>query len=204
MAAHILVEASEVWDLFHREFFASNKPRLYERKIAENPELGTAIFMTGEEGKPNIAAYLDNEAVYEELCISELDCKTTVQKFYDDYLTEKFLNRYLDEDAEDDEDEQGTHFAQQSEIEDREAELDMAVDDFLSVAIDGLSLADFADEADVVCEDVKDHFCEYLARKWGLPIRRPMYLEDEDGEDFYAEYPYICMEFDDEDNPIYQ
>jgi hypothetical protein len=43
-----------------------------------------------------------------------------------------------------------------------------------------------------------------MARKWGLMIRRPMFLEDEAGEEFFEEFPYDCIEFEDEDNPIYK
>lgn len=198
MAQHILVEASDVWGLFQKE-----KEELsgHERKIADNPEFGAVVCLSEEQGKPNIIAYLDDEEVYEELCVSESDCKMTVQKFYDEYLTEKVLNRYFGEEEEED----YTHLEEQTEIDERESELDDAVLYFLEIAMDmsGYTLDDFTDEADEIYEDVKDHFLEYLARKWGLPIRRPMYLEDEDGEEFFEEYPYDCMEFDDEDNPIY-
>ncbi len=197
MAQHIIVQASEVWGLFQREREAL---ATHQRKIGENPEFGAEVFLEESDGKPNIVAYLDDEEVYSELCVSESDCKTTVQKFYDEYLTEKVLNRYFGEDEEDD----YTHFEEQSEIDDREAELDMAVEDFLSIALDGFNLDDVVDMSDEICEDIKEHFLEYLARKWSLPIRRPMYLEDEDGEEFFEEYPYECMEFEDEDNPIYK
>ena len=55
-----------------------------------------------------------------------------------------------------------------------------------------------------VYDDLKEHFLEYMARKWGLVIHRPMFLEDENGEEFYEDYPYDCIEFEDEDNPIYK
>lgn len=196
MAQHIFVEASEVWGLFQRE---KEELKRHERKIAENPEFGAAIYLTEENDRPSIVAYLDDEQVYAELCVSESDCRTTVQKFYSEYLTDKVLERYFGEDEDD-----YTHFEEQSEIDDREAELDMAVEDFIGVVLDGFCLDEVADISDEICEDVKEHFLEYLARKWSLPIRRPMYLEDEDGEEFFEEYPYECMEFDDEDNPIYK
>lgn len=197
MAQHIIVQSSEVWGLFQREREAL---ATHQMKIGENPEFGAEVFLEESGGKPNIVAYLDDEEVYSELCVSESDCKTTVQKFYDEYLTEKVLNRYFGEDEEDD----YTHFEEQSEIDDREAELDMAVEDFLGVVLEGFSLDDVVDVSDEICEDIKEHFLEYLARKWCLHIRRPMYLEDEYGEEFFEEYPYECMEFDDEDNPIYK
>lgn len=197
MAQHIIVQSSEVWGLFQRE---REVLATHQMKIGENPEFGAEVFLEESGGKPNIVAYLDDEEVYSELCVSESDCKTTVQKFYDEYLTEKVLNRYFGEEEEYD----YTHFEEQSEIDDREAELDMAVEDFLGVVLEDFSLDDVVDVSDEICEDIKEHFLEYLARKWCLHIRRPMYLEDEDGEEFFEEYPYECMEFDDEDNPIYK
>lgn len=201
MAQHIIVQASEVWDLFQRkrEFLETN-----QMKIAENNEFGVEIFLEESRGKPNIIAYLDDDEIYSELCMSESDCEITVQMFYDEYLTEKIINKYFGEQEDGCAYDGLTHFEKQSEIDSREAELDMAVEDFLSVALDGFVLDDVVDISGVICEDVKEHFLEYLARKWRLHIRRPMYLEDDGGEEFFEEYPYECMEFDDEDNPIYK
>ena len=100
-------------------------------------------------------------------------------------------------------DEEESLLEQQDAIEEREMELDIAVSEFISAVLGGDAYLDSEDYDDII-EDCKDHFLEYLARKHGLDIFRPMVLEDEDGEDFYEEYPYECMEFDDEDNPIYQ
>ena len=59
------------------------------------------------------------------------------------------------------------------------------------------------DVIEEIADDVKEHTLEYIARRHGLPIYRPMYLEDEDGKDFYSEYPYEEMIFEDY-NPIYE
>ena len=68
--------------------------------------------------------------------------------------------------------------------------------------IDILGDSYFEDDIDDAIVDVKEHMLEYMARKPGLLIYRPMYLEDEDGKDFYSEYPYEEMIFED-CNPIY-
>ena len=201
--AQIYVDASDIWDLFQKE-----KKLLedHERKIAECPEYGTEIYLTGENGYPCIVVYADDDMVYTEICVSPADCKSVAQSIYNDYLTEKVLQKYLDE--LDEEESDGCDDDQLAgrlvDIEDREADLDMAVFDFVNTALDRLCIEEYMDESDEMCADVKDHFLEYLARKWGLPIYRPMYLVEEDGAEFYTEYPYECMEFDDEDNPIYK
>ena len=96
----------------------------------------------------------------------------------------------------------------EEEIEDaiteREDELDQAVMDFLATVLgEGFYDLDSDSNGEIV-EDCKEHFLEYIARKFSISIYRPMYLEDEDGTDFYTDTPYENMVFDDEDNPIYK
>ena len=43
---------------------------------------------------------------------------------------------------------------------------------------------------------LKDHVCEWLYQECRLSVNRPMFLEDENGDEFYEEFPYDCMEFD--------
>lgn len=76
--------------------------------------------------------------------------------------------------------------------------------DYISALMDESIDALGADESFEIAEDVLDHMCEYLYRKYGISARRPMILEDENGEEFFEEYPYECMEFDDPDNPVYE
>lgn len=194
MAQHILVDASEVWGLFQRE-----KEMLSSRqkKIAENPEFGAEIYLEEVNGRPRIVAYLDDEEVYGEFCVNADDCRTTARNIYSSYLTENVLNYYFSEEDE--------VIEQEMEIDDRESELDMAFCECLDIILDSaVAHTTGWNNVDEIYEDIKEHTLEYMARRWGLPIRRPMFLEDENGETFYEEYPYECMEFDDEDNPIYK
>ena len=90
------------------------------------------------------------------------------------------------------------------EIERSEGALDEAVEYFISSILDDEHSV-FGDVPipEYVIKDCKEHFLEYLYRKHKFNIRRPMVLEDESGEDFYEEYPYPCLVFEDESNPIY-
>jgi len=193
MAKKIILEPSEVWD-----YFQANKPRLRcaEHEIASNDEYGISIYLTDDgHVEPEIVVEADGTEVYSETCISSKDCAITVRDIYDKYLTDEVIS-VLSTLADDESSEQ------EDAIFERETELDEAVMAFIDTATECSIYSDILNDEELL-SDVKEHFLEYLYRKWELPIRRPMFLEDEDGNEFYEEYPYDCMVFDDEDNPIY-
>lgn len=198
----IIVQPEDVWSLFQREQWVL---RTQLKKIAENPEFSVVVYLTVEQGMAQIVVYVDDNEFFSEMCVSESDCTRTVRKVYENYLTSRIMNELFGEEYEGEQNEEEySRYKIETEIDDRENELNIAVSDFLSTVLDGISIEDITDEADLIYDDIKEHFLEYLARKWDLPIRRPMYLEDESGEEFFEEYPYECMEFDDEDNPVYK
>lgn len=197
MQVKIIVRAVDVWD-----YFQKNKTSIGEKEhiIAENKEFGVVISLTKEDDLPCFIVTADDYQYAEEKAVSENDCKTTVSNLYDYYLTEKFLSG---DDSSDEEDE--SLLDQEDMISAREEELDEAVVLFLDTIMEDDICNILGDETDEVCEDVKDHILEYLYRKHRLSPRRPMVLEDEDTkEDFFEEYPYGSMVFDDEDNPMYK
>ncbi len=198
----IIIPAEDVWKTAQSEWA---QLRTHLKKIAENPEFGVVIYITVDSELAQIVVYIDDNEFYSEQCVSELDCKTTARKIYDEYLGEKVLNKFLGEEEDDEEldDEEYTRYEEESEIDEREAEIYEAVVSFMSTILE-TDIDSFVDDEDLIYEDCAEHFLEYLSRKWGFEIRRPMYLEDENGEEFYEEYPYECMEFEDEDNPIYK
>lgn len=101
---------------------------------------------------------------------------------------------YVEDDSEEEYDDE------QMLIDEREEEIDSAVREFVNIVSD-TGCYNLTDEA---MDDLKEHFLEYMYRKWGIGIYRPMYLEDADtGEDYFTEYPYDDMVFED-DNPIYK
>lgn len=187
-----ILEPSGVW-----EYFQENCDDLRDMMflVAENDEYGTEIYITNDGGLPAVIVTADGVQVFEEAIVSERDCEKTVGKAYDTYLTEAAVQALLEDMyLEDDE---------ELSINEREEELNDAIYDFLIVVLDGF-LDENSCDYDKLCEDLKDHFCEYIARKHELPVRRPMYLEYEDGRTEYEEYPYEHMDFEDEDNPIYE
>lgn len=197
MAQKIIIEPKKLWD-YYLQRKSSLESTMFE--IANNEQYGIAVYLSEDERRcPCITVEADDSEVYSERIVSETDAEKTCSKIYDKYLTDKVVD-ILTEIAEDEEE---SLLEQQDTIEEREMELDIAVSEFISAVLGGDAYLD-GEDYDGIIEDCKDHFLEYLARKHGLDIFRPMVLEDEDGEEFYEEYPYECMEFDDEGNPIYQ
>lgn len=199
MSQRIVVEARDVWDYAQKY---KERLRTSMHEIASNSDFGIVIYITIAEGKdrPEIVVSADGDEVYFEGVISAEDCRETVDRIYDKYLTSTVIS-ILSGDSDDEAEDDYSQFALEDQIAAREAELDDALYMFLGTVCDDESCASLDEE---MIEDVKEHFLEYLARKWDLLIRRPMFLEDEDGEDFFEEYPYEYMAFDDEDNPIYK
>jgi len=197
MAQKIILQPDEVWDYFveHEE---ECDECMFE--IASCSEYGTAVYLSrSSKGIGCITVEADDQEVYNEEVIDAEDTKKTVQKVYDDYLTDKVIEILSDFEPQEDD----TLQDQEDEIAMREEELDNLIWDFVMGVFGGETYADF-DCAGEVLDDLKDHFLEYMYRKHGFDIYRPMVLEDEDGTEFFEEYPYEHMEFDDEDNPMYK
>lgn len=198
MAAKITVSASDVWGYFQE---AKEDLKSHMHQIAGNPEYGVVIFVTEDQSLPSIVVTVDDVPVYEETAVDVLNCQKTVEKIYDDYLTSKIFASLL---GGDDDSEELTALDIEDMIDERESELDAAVYEFVMTAIQGAYFDDYTSDFDDICEDLKEHFLEYMARKHGLPVYRPMMLEYDDGTEEMSEYPYEDMEFDDPDNPLYK
>lgn len=196
MCKNITVPADDVWTYFE---LRSKELKNSMCKIAENEEYGVAIYLTEHNGLPYVFIFADDIQMLDEEFENEKDCGKRMREIYNNYLSARVLDMMSGED----EDPDNPEISEEDEIYERELELECAVTDFLNVALDGYMDTE-SEKLDNIIEDCKDHFCEYLARKHDLPIRRPMYLEYEDGTEEYDEFPYENMEFEDEDNPIYK
>ena len=107
---------TEVWGLFNRK--KQELSAIYER-IACNSDIGIEIYLSAEErgtgSFPCISVFQDDNEIYSEVCLDEIDCERTTKKIFDEYLSaERLINRLADESDEED---------QQEEIETREEEL---------------------------------------------------------------------------------
>lgn len=166
--------------------------------IAKHPNYGIYIYATCECGQFKVEVHADDIMIYDEEIFHEQDCIRTITHVYDEYLSDNVSSFLPDKDDEDDTSENS---AEDEEIEIREEEIECLFEDMLIGLLGTLNLRNLDDE---VVEDIREHTLEYMTRKHKIKIYRPMWLEDEDGEDFYEEYPYECMEFEDKDNPLYK
>lgn len=187
MATKITVAPSDVWGYFHahKDKFGSD---MY--LIAESGDGLTGIYITEQDGDPQFIVESSNEVIDEDMAVTKIDCEETAKKLYADYLgydADDDLPLYDEEENE------------KETINEREEELDLI---FQNLVLDILGDNYPEDNIDDITDDIKEHVLEYMARRHGLTIYRPMFLEDEDGVDFYSEYPYEEMIFED-CNPIY-
>ncbi len=195
----IYYEPAELWDLYNK-----NKDELVTktRVIAENPDFDVMVFLTSEQrGKfilPNILVWEDCAEIYNECAVGEDDLISTAESIYAKYLDDDaILKRHFGEDdADADEDKEENE--QELEIDRRESELYDAAEDFLYTVTGGQleKIAGFS-ETDKIIGDLINRTCEWLSMEHGISVFRPMMLEDEDGEEFYDEYPYDLLTFED-------
>lgn len=184
MAERIIVEANDVWDYF---LWQKHELQGSMKEIAKNDEYGVEIYLTSDKDLPLIVVTADDEEVYEEHIISRHDCATTVKDIYDEYLTSNAIKALTGDDNE------YTAAEEMEMIDDRESELTDAV--YVLLLEFAANIFEVAEDADELCEGIKDLICEYLYRKHGISVYRPMYLEDEDGTDEFVEFPYPEIEF---------
>jgi hypothetical protein len=191
---NILLTAGEVWGYFRQH---KEELRKESHIIAENEEYGVHITITEEHEMPLFEVTVNEVQYAEESATSGADCEKVVEELYDTYLTEEFLKLRSDEEFQE----------QDDMILERESELDDAIILLLDTILEDDSMMILQGkgiELDELCNDLKDSIFEYLARKYNLEsIRRPMFLEDDETqEDFFTEYPYECMVYDDEENSV--
>lgn len=173
---NVILEPSEVWD-----YFEQNVEKLHSsyHLIASNNEYGAEIYITvNSYGEAQIIAELDGDRMETTTVFNAEECEKVCRSVYDDYLTPSAVSSAVEE---------------ESLIEAREQELDDAVYNFLMDVLD-----EYQDDMDELVETAKEHFLEFMAREMKLPVYRPMHLVDEDGEEFFSEYPYEDMIYDDE------
>lgn len=189
MAQQIFITPEKLWDYYleHEEELQYSRKTGYRGDvIAQNDDSGIVVLITNDDGIGKIVVYADGVQIYSEEVVSDADCRVTAAKIYNEYTTKDVLETL----SALGDDEGFTRFEMEDMISEREDELDMVFDDLLS------ALGIPYDEE--ILGDVKEHTLEYIYRKFGVEIYRPMFLEDENGEEFFEEFPYDNMVFDDE------
>lgn len=78
------------------------------------------------------------------------------------------------------------------EIEEREDEIDDLFNDFLGeIIFDGVPEEYFMPEE---IAEMRDDVIEMLALKYGVPVYRPVFIQDDNGDFMYVEHPYESNE----------
>ena len=191
----IYVTPEDIWDYYEDNLKDLEKCM---HKIAENKDYGVVVYLTDDEGFPGIIVDADGETVYTDFVATPKDCVDVVSEIYENFLSYKAIETLANIDIVHDDDEPEVTLPDfEDEIEERELEIEDALWVFLGEVLGGDATLEIM-TGDEMFEDIKEHFLEYLARVHGLPVRRPMFLTDENGEDFFEEYPYEHMIFDDE------
>ncbi len=188
----VTITPTEAWDYYqsHKEELKTSMHR-----IAENLDFGTEVYITEDEGSAAVVVTADDEEVLREPIVDREDCQDAVRRAFDSYLTSKYLSAIGGNDEDD---------GDELYIAEREDELSEAIVDFISaVAPDDCCTIGMDMFDPEMIEDLKDHFLEYMYRKWKISPYRPMYLRFDDGDEL-LDYPYEEMEFEDEKNPIYK
>lgn len=190
----IVIDSALVWD-----YFLENKKELesYIHKIASSTIFGTEIYITNTDGHPCFMVTQDEYTILEQEVHSKEECSATARELYDDYLTDRVVTILSGVSDGVDEDEL-TAMEIEDIIDEREGILDAAAMSFVLTVTDDNFVDVTGEEFDALIDDLKEHFLEYLYKKHGISVYRPMYLEFEDGTVELSEYPYEEMDFEEE------
>lgn len=192
MSEVMVLKPNEVWK-YAMEHFSWIKDTPFV--IGSNKESGIEITLSVDEEYPVIFVTSDGEEVDYEVVKSSADCEATVSEIYDTWLpTGTASNTLVKDELDGEEADYESEIREKESIDQREMELDECIDWILS-EIDPEYLEELGTvTTDEVFSDLKDMICEYLYKKCGISVYRPMYLENEHGVDEYYEYPYPEMD----------
>lgn len=182
----IHVPANRVWAYFKRY---EGELRSSLHLIAEWDECGIEIYLTAESDFPCIQVFADDTFVEEKISASADECEEDADEIYDSYLTQNLFGKLEEFSGIDDHD----RYADEDKAEEREAELDVALADFLEVALKNGELPDnesAIDPEDELFQEIKETFLEFLANGIGYKVYRPTFCEGTDGKEYIVDFPY--------------
>jgi len=184
--AKIFVSPKDLWD-----YFDKNRLHLLSvmEPVAQNSDFDVIIYVSNDRGLPLLTIESSNVDSVGFPIESKNTCEAVASKVYELYLTEQIVSVMMEEIESE---------TEELDIEDVIAEREADIDSFFERLIDDLfgvaSGCDTVVNQDVI-NDCKEHLLEYLYRKHGLSVYRPMELEDDEGV-FVEDYPYEYMEFE--------
>lgn len=196
----IVYDPEEIYEVFQEEKLDIANHRLL---VAENDYFQIFLDCMASKSLEYIGMMVIESEGYiieEDFFEDEKECNDIFEKAYINYiLTETVVEKAEEEENVNDTiyDKDGKlNIAYVDEIEQREGDLTLAVINFIDAISDTQMSYALTDEE---VEEIKDHFIEYLYRKFGLSIFRPMEIVMDNGDEVYEEYPYPKLRFE---NPI--
>lgn len=184
MATIIYIEPEEAWDYVeeHKEKSDMDVPICF----AEDTIYGIQVEVSFNDGVPWVTVS-DGDDWLETLEIEKDDAEELFKDIYKMYLGE---DEKLQEKAEYS---TPSEYSFKDSIQDRDDELDIAVEDFF-IAVWGSQCMKLYTKEDI--RDFKERALKHLADKYPeRQIFRPMVLVDEMGKEVFEEYPYNEWEF---------
>lgn len=195
----IKVMASELWD-FCIEFAKDEEMRDEVHEIAENYELGIKVYVAIDKFDAKYFSMVvmkdEDEEVFYEPFADEVEAFETAAFVYENFVDTSVPsilgNSHWD-----------SYLNEEDLAYERECELDDAVWGFLEIAY----TQNVFDDDEI--QEIKNHFLAYLAKEYDENIYRPGFLTDDEGNEFFEEFPYKIgdvlgypdedFEFDDDD-----
>lgn len=195
---NIYIEAEEAWD-----YAVNHQDELAEKEelLAEDEDFGISVHMSIEEGIAEdilitFMVFQDDDEIYMDFCENAEECQEALKYIYNKYLSgniNEFMDLGYNDYLEKNDCENDTEENIDDAILSREMELDDAVADLLDIVAPNFLLEANCDDG---IDRLKDLICEHLYTDFNISVYRPMFLENEDGEDEFFEYPYEEMEIE--------
>lgn len=185
----IYVNPDDVWDYFqkHKVHLADALDEIAAAETADDEDIGLQVFITEENGYPQISIEYGDEVLEKECAISKNDCIQVVRKMFQ--MVEKYEPIISDTHTEEDEDTTAT--VDETDLElvaEREAELQIALEEFLCKVM-GCSEGEMEFE-EIELSEILDSIEELLFEAFGYLMYRPRIIEEEGGQLRLSEYLY--------------
>lgn len=162
------VQPSEVW-----EFFQQNRKELSEKYllVASSDDGQVEIYITEENGMPFFTVDVNGECESEADCVSKVNAENNYRELIGLFL----------------EDEAGSEIFQPDDL-DRLDEINCAADDFIRVLIECSPEYACLEERDL--DDIVSIVEQHLYDVYGISVRHPTIVENENGDAQVIQYPY--------------
>lgn len=191
----VTYDPSEVYEVFQDEKEAIAKQRIEVAKSNSYAVyLDCMVSMSGGY-TGMLVVESDGYVIEEDFFENEKECNDIFEKAFINYIFTEETTVIDKEDVNSFYDKYGnldTYYA--DEIEQREGDLDLAVVNFIDEVSETCVSSALTEEQ---IGEIKDHFLEYLYRKFGLSVYRPMEIVMDNGSEIYEEYPYPKLRFED-------